>query len=277
MTSMIFDRARIATNLARRPAGRDDFVTLLVLDDLAERLSTLKRDFARALAIGPAADLLPTHGMSADGAFRFEHALSLPARPDGALDIAGEDYQLIVSILDLQALDDVPGYLAQLARKLAPDGLLMAVALGGDSLRELRDAFLAADLEVNGGAYARVAPFIAVREAGGLLQRAGLALPVADIETRTVRYADTLALMRELKALGAANPLHDRARRPATRSLVLAAEAAYRQNHADADGRLRATLELLWLSGWAPHESQQQPLKPGSAKISLTRALDAEG
>lgn len=274
---MIFDRARIAGNLARRPADRDDFVTRLVLDDLAERLSTLKRNFTRALAIGPSADLLPTDGVSANGPFRFEQALSLPIGPDGALGIAGSDYQLIVSILDLQALDDVPGYLAQLARRLAPDGLVMAVALGGDSLRELRDAFLTADLEVNGGAYARVAPFIAVREAGGLLQRAGLALPVADIETLTVRYPDTLALMRELKALGAANPLSDRARRPATRRLVLAAEAAYRRNHADIDGKLRATLDLLWLSGWAPHESQQKPLKPGSARISLAQALNPKG
>jgi SAM-dependent methyltransferase len=276
MTPQIFDRAQIARNLARRPAGRDDFVTRLIHDDLADRLSTLKRDFSRALAVGPALDLLPTLGASASGPFRYDHALSVPLGPEGALDIEGQDYQLIVSILDLQTVDDVPGYLSQLARRLAPDGLLMAVALGGESLTELRQAFFAADTEILGGAYARVAPFIAVREAGALLQRAGLALPVADIETLTVRYADSLSLMRELQALGASNPLADRPKTPASRRLILAVEAAYRQAASDEDGRLRATLELLWLSGWSPHDSQQKPLRPGSAKTRLADALGSK-
>src|SRR5690606_17048372 len=156
-----------------------------------------------------------------------------------------------------------------LRRQLRPDGLLMAAFIGGESLSELREAFLAADSLVSGGASARVAPMAQVRDAGALLQRAGFALPVADVETHTVRYANAFALMAELKALGAANPLADRPRRFATRTLLAAAATAYQEAAGDADGRVRATLEVIWLAGWVPHESQQKPLRPGSAKISL--------
>ena len=167
----------------------------------------------------------------------------------------------------------MPGYLARLRAKLAPDGLLMIAALGGETLTELREAFLAADAEIFGGASARVAPMIQVRDAGALLQRAGLALPVADVETHVVRYSSPFALMAELKALGASNPLVDRSKRFATPGLLAAAAASYAERDGDPDGRIRATLEVIWLSGWAPHESQQQPLKPGSAKTRLGDAL----
>lgn len=273
MTPHLFDRQRIAHNLARRPEQRDDFVRALIHADLAERLSALNRAVERALAIGPAADLLPEHGASAKSRFDFIPALSLPEPVDNALVLPEGQFDLIVSILDLQAVDDVPGYLSQLARRLVPDGVLMAVALGGDTLGELRTAFLTADAELSGGAFSRVAPFIAVREAGGLLQRAGLALPVADLETHVVRYSDIVSLMREIKALGGSNPLSDRPSRLATPRLLLAAQAAYRDIAGDADGRIRATLDLIWLSGWAPHESQQKPLRPGSAKVSMADML----
>ena len=252
-----FDRDLVARRLARRPGG-EDFVTRLVLDDLEERLQIVTRSFERALIMAPDAALLPERGNSGNGSFAFERRTG---------------YDLIVSLFDLQLINDVPGFLARVRAHLLPDGLFLAAALGGDSLTELRQAFLAADAEVSGGAYARVAPLIPLRDAGGLLQRAGFALPVADVETHVVRYASPLALMQELKALGAQNPLADRPAQLATPRLLAAAAAHYAEIAADPDGRVRATLEIVWMSGWAPHESQQQPLQPGSARVSLSKVL----
>jgi SAM-dependent methyltransferase len=269
-TPAIFDRALIARNLARRPA-LGDFVTALVLDDLADRLGTMIRDFSRAAIIGPDVDLLPATGSSANAAIAFERYAAFAGADD--VPEMGEGYDLIVSLLHLQAVNDVPGYLARLRAKLRPDGHLMVAALGGESLTELREAFLSADALVFGGASARVAPMLQVRDAGGLLQRAGLALPVADVETHIVRYSTPFALMTELKALGCANPLVDRPRRFATPALLTAAANAYAVRDGDPDGRVRATLEIVWMSGWAPHESQQKPLKPGSATSRLGDVL----
>lgn len=267
----IFDTAQIARNLARRPQG-GDFVTDLVLADLEDRLGTLIREFPRAAIIGPDIERLPRTGATASHSFAYERHAAF-AGDDDVPALQGDAYNLIVSLLHLQAVNDVPGYLARLRARLAPDGLLMVAALGGQTLTELREAFLAADALVLGGASARVAPMIQVRDGGALLQRAGLALPVADVETHVVRYPQPFALMAELKALGASNPLVDRPRRPATRSLLAAAATAYAERDADADGRVRATLEIIWLSGWAPHESQQKPLKPGSATTRLGDVL----
>ena len=170
-------------------------------------------------------------------------------------------------------INDVPGFLSRLRAHLRPDGLLIAAGLGGDTLTELRQAFLEADAAISGGAFARVAPFIQLADAGGLLQRAGLALPVTDLEAYPVRYADALRLMRELKALGAQNPLAEQPDRLATRTLLARAISAYQAIAGDPDGRVRATLEIIWLLGWAPHESQQQPLKRGSATVRLKDVL----
>jgi hypothetical protein len=267
----IFDTALIARHLARRQQA-GDFVTDLVLADLEDRLGALIREFPRAAIIGPDIDRLPTSGQTASARFAFERHAAFTG-PDDVPELAGENYNLIVSILHLQAVNDVPGYLARLRARLAPDGLLMIAALGGETLTELREAFLAADALVFGGASARVAPMIQVRDAGALLQRAGLALPVADVETHIVRYSTPFALMAEIKALGAANPLVDRPRRLASPALLAAAANAYAVRDGDPDGRIRATLEIIWLSGWVPHESQQKPLKPGSATSRLGDVL----
>jgi len=279
MPPKVFDRALIARHLQRRPAARDDFVMRLVLADLDERLGTVTRDFEQALIMAPDASGLPTAGRSANGPFRFARVssvLDVPGVPmvdPEALDLPERNYDLIVSLFDLDVVDDVPGFLARARAHLRGDGLFIAAAIGGESLTELREAFLAADAEVGGGAYLRVAPFIPLSEAAGLLQRAGLALPVSDVETHTVRYDNALGLMRELKALGASNPLADRPQKPATLRLLSAVNDAYAALARDPDGRVRATLEIIWMSGWAPHESQQKPLKPGSAEISLTKVL----
>jgi len=266
----LFDDMQIARNLARRQSS-ENFVRDLVLEDLADRLGAYRRDFTRAVLIGPDAETLPETLFTANGpvaAQRVEafSGAEFPDLPDGEQD-------LIVSLLHLQAVNDVPGHLARLRRVLKPDGLLLAAFVGGESLSELREAFLAADLQVTGGASARVAPMAQVRDAGALLQRAGFALPVADVETHRVRYATPFALMAELKALGASNPLADRPRRLATRSLLSAAATAYAERDADPDGRVRATLEIIWLAGWVPHESQQKPLRPGSATVSMKDVL----
>ncbi|MFK4812041.1 SAM-dependent methyltransferase [Devosia sp. ZW T5_3] len=268
----IFDTALIAAHLARRPPGANNFIMDLVLGDLEDRLGTLIRDFPRALIIGPDIDVLPTTGQSASASFTYQR-LAAFAGSDDLTDLPEGPFDLIVSLLHLQAVNDVPGYIARLRAILAPDGLLTIAALGGDTLTELREAFLAADSLVTGGASARVAPMIQVRDAGGLLQRAGLALPVADVETHIVRYANPFALMTELKSLGAANPLADRPRRLATPTLLAAAASAYAERDADPDGRIRSTLDIIWLSGWAPHENQQKPLKPGSATSRLGDVL----
>lgn len=279
MPPKVFDRALIARHLARRQPGHDDFVTRLALIDLEERLLAVTRRFERALIMAPDATPLPASGVSGKGAFGFTRAATVLPSPGAllldpeALSLPYEDYDLIVSIFDIEVVNDVPGFLARIRAHLRPDGLLLAAVIGGLTLTELRQAFLEADAEINGGAFARIAPFIQLGDAGGLLQRAGLRLPVTDVETHTVRYGSPLALMAELKALGASNPLADRPSRPATRTLLAAASAAYEAIASDSDGRVRATLEIVWLSGWAAHESQQTPLKPGSAQINLGQVL----
>ncbi|MEO6015126.1 MAG: SAM-dependent methyltransferase [Devosia sp.] len=275
----VFDRPLIARHLARRPPDRDDFVTKLVLADLAERLGTVTREFKQAIILSPDASVLPLGGHSASGPLRFQRASTIvpvagvPLVDPEALDLPARGYDLIVSIFDLDVVDDVPGFLARARAHLRGDGLFLAAAIGGDSFTELREAFLTADADVSGGAFLRVAPFIPLSEAAGLLQRAGLALPVSDVETHTVRYQTPLSLMRELKMLGASNPLADRPHKMATMKLIRAASTAYENLASDLDGRVRATLEIVWMSGWAPHDSQQKPLKPGSAQISLASVL----
>ncbi len=262
----LFDRALIARRRARAAQG-PDFVTELVLADLGERIGTINRRFEKAALIGPGiADADPVFG-TVDS---LEIVPTLAGASDDMPALAGSDYDLIVSVLDLQVVNDVPGTLTRLRRLLRPDGFFVAAVLGGRSLAELRSAWIAADSEFAGGAFVRVAPFMDVRDAGSLLQRAGFALPVSDTDTHSVRYADALKLMGELKSLGAGNPMMEKPVRPVTKSQMMAAVAAY---PVDEDGRITATLEIIWLSGWGPDESQQKPLRPGSAEMSLADAL----
>lgn len=180
---------------------------------------------------------------------------------------------LIVSTLNLQMLDDLPGTLIQIKRALKPDGLFLGLLLGTDTLAELRDCLMRAEMEVSDGVSPRVIPFADTRDLGGLLQRAGFALPVADIDPLTVRYDTMFDLIRDLRAMGATNPLHERLKTPTSKKLFMRAAEIYAEDYSDPDGRIRATFTFASLSGWAPHESQQKPLKPGSAKQSLAEAL----
>lgn len=271
-----FDHDLIARRLARRKPEAEDFVTRLVLDDLEDRLLIVSRTFRQAAILSPDARQMPLRGNSAEGSFEFERistVLDAGVDPEALSLPRGGGYDLIVSIFDLQVVNDVVGFLSRIRAHLAPDGLFIAAAIGGDSLFELRNAFLTADSTHSGGAFARVAPFMPLADAGGLLQRAGLALPVTDIETHTVRYANPFALMQEIRALGASNPLADRPGKPMTPRLLAEAAAVYASEFSDPDGRIRATLEIIWMSGWAPHENQQKPLKPGSAQVNLKDVL----
>jgi SAM-dependent methyltransferase len=193
-----------------------------------------------------------------------------------ALPFADGSLDLVTSALSLQFVNDLPGTLIQIRRALKADGLLLAALVGGDTLIELREAFAAAETEIESGVSPRVAPFADVRAIGALLQRAGFALPVVDSDRLTVRYPTVFALMRDLRGMGATNILSERRRAPLNRATLRRMAEIYAQRFADGDGRLRATFEVVWLSGWVPHDSQQKPLKPGSATQRLADALGSK-
>ena len=212
---------------------------------------------------------------SAGGECSIHHAarVTFIVADEEALPFAPESLDLAGSGLALHLVNDLPGALIQIRRALKPDGLFLAALLGGETLKELREAWLIAEDEVSGGASPRVAPFADVRDLGGLLQRAGFALPVADTDVVRVTYASPLDLMREIKAMGASNVLSARRRVPVTRKLLFRAAEVYSERFALADGRVSATFEIITLTAWVPHESQQKPLQPGSAKSRLADAL----
>ena len=279
----LFNRNRIQKRLKRRGEANDKFIADLVLDDLRVRLETITRKFEKALIIAPSNEYLLEGAKSATDPIKFERATTLLSTNNidqldvEAFEKGDKDYDLIVSIMDLQVTNDVPGFLHRIRQHLKPDGLFLCGALGGESLKELRASWLKADDEVSGGAFARVAPFIDIRDAGALLQRAGFALPVADLEHHIVRYQHPLALMAELRAFGANNPMIETPHKATTRKLLGNAISNYQNDFADQDGRIKATLEFIWLSAWAPHENQQKPLAPGSAKVSLKDILEKKG
>jgi SAM-dependent methyltransferase len=190
-----------------------------------------------------------------------------------ALPFLDASLDLVVSALALQFVNDLPGALVQIRRALKGDGLFLAALLGGETLTELRQSFAAAESEMEGGVSPRVAPFADIREMGALLQRAGFALPVTDVERLTVRYPSPFMLMGELRRMGGTNILVERRRTPLRRATLSRMAEIYAQRFSDSDGKVRATFEVLWLSGWAPHESQQKPLRPGSAQARLADAL----
>jgi SAM-dependent methyltransferase len=278
-TPVVFDRPLVRRRLERALRdGYADFLLARVVEDLEERLATVLRPFPLALDVGTptpaAADILRRSGR-ADAVLR----VSPVAEPGGVLGdeerlpFAGQKFDLAVSCLALQSVNDLPGAMIQIRRALKPDGLFIGALLGGSTLSELRQAFTQAESELEGGVSPRVAPFVDVRDLGGLLQRAGFALPVTDSEVIRVRYGDPFRLMRDLRQMGLANALNDRRKTPLRRATLLRAAEIYAERFADPDGRMPATFEVLWLSGWAPHESQQKPLRPGSAKMRLADAL----
>ena len=265
---VIFDRRLLRTRLARAAAiGPATFLLDRVADDIAERLSAVLRIFDIAVDLGT-----PTDAVRRAIAGRVGTVAAVVADEE-ALPFRDASLDLVVSALTLQHVNDLPGTLIQIRRALKPDGLFLAAMIGGESLAELRTAFAEAEAEVEGGVSPRVAPFADLRDLGALLQRAGFALPVTDVDRITVRYASPLALMHDLRRMGAGNALTERRRTPLRRATLRRLIEIYAARFADPDGRIRATFEIVWLSGWAPHQSQQQPLAPGSAKTRLADAL----
>jgi SAM-dependent methyltransferase len=283
----LFDRSLIEARRRRaRRLGPATFLIDRVAEDFADRLAAVLRRFDRAVDLGT-----PTGAVRAvlagNGAISTmiavartfdeagEEALQVVADVE-ALPFASGALDLVVSAFVLQAVNDLPGVLIQIRRALKPDGLFLAALLGGDTLCELRDSFAVAESELTGGASPRVAPFPDVRDMGALLQRAGFALPVTDVDRVVVRYASPLALMADLRRMGATNPLVERRRLPLRRAVLARMMEVYADRFADSDGRIRASFDIIWLSGWVPHEGQQQPLRPGSAKARLADALGTQ-
>ncbi len=265
---VIFDRRLLRARLARAAAiGPATFLLDSVADDIAERLSAVLRTFDIAVDLGT-----PTGAVRRAIAERVGTVAAVVADEE-ALPFRDASLDLVVSALTLQHVNDLPGTLIQIRRALKPDGLFLAAMVGGESLAELRAAFAEAEAEVEGGVSPRVAPFADLRDLGALLQRAGFALPVTDVDRITVRYASPLALMHDLRRMGAGNALTERRRTPLRRATLRRLLEIYAERFADPDGRIRATFEIVWLSGWAPHQSQQQPQPPGSAKTRLADAL----
>jgi SAM-dependent methyltransferase len=272
----IFDRALLRRRLSRAMAkGATDFLMARAADDLLDRLLTVKREFPRSLDLGSPTEHF-SQAVAASGRARPLRASSHGGDvviDEEAPPFAAGSFDLIVSGMALQWVNDLPGVLTQTRRMLAPDGLFLACLVGGASLAELRSALAQAEEEISGGASPRVSPFVDVRDMGALLQRAGFALPVADVDSVTLRHDSMFALMDDLRAMGAANVLAKRARKPLRRDIIARAAQIYAERFSDPDGRVRATFEIVWASGWAPHESQQKPAQRGSATMRLEDAM----
>lgn len=281
----LFDQAFLSLQRRRahaRATEGADFLLRHVAEDLAERLATVSRRFPVAVELhghtGIVGERLMAGG-SIDRLIRVETDAGLIGVSDGkvasleTVPLEPETADLIVSPLALHLTQDTPGVLIQINRALKPDGLFLGAMPGAGTLGELRESLIAAESELSGGAAPRVIPFPDIRDAGALMQRAGFALPVTDVDTLTVRYSDMFGLMRDLRAMGMANPLSGRSRRPASRALFLRAAELYAERFSDPDGRIRATFRIIHMSGWRPHESQQKPARRGSATVSLADVL----
>lgn len=283
----VFDRALVRRRRDRAVPNFSDHSFLFdeVAERLADRLEDVVRPFPLALDVGChdgamgrvlagrkgierliACDLAPGFARAARGLAADEEFL--PFAPDS--------FDLVVSNLSLHWVNDLPGALLQMRQILKPDGFFCGAMLGGDTLIELRRCLYEAEMAVSGGVSPRVSPFAEIKDAGGLLQRAGFALPVVDSDTLTVTYSDAFALMRELRGMAESNAVLARRKVPATRGLLFDAARRYAELYAEPDGRIPVTFQILYLAGWSPHDSQQQPLKPGSGEIPLGQALKNE-
>lgn len=283
---LVFDRATLRQRRERaaRTWDRHAFLKREIAERLADRLSDIRRTFPLALDLGCHGDevaaALVGHGL-VDHLIRADLGRGFARRARGPAVVADEEFlpfaasrfDLVLSAMDLHWVNDLPGTLIQIARVLRPDGLFLGAMLGGATLWQLRQALAAAESEIDGGLSPRVSPFADLRDAAGLLQRAGFALPVADSETIDVEYENAFALMRDLSAMGESNLVVGRRRSITRRATLLRAAELYAERFGQPSGRVAASFEVLYLHGWAPHESQPRALKPGSAAQRLADAL----
>ncbi|WP_119461307.1 methyltransferase domain-containing protein [Rhodospirillaceae bacterium SYSU D60014] len=288
----LFDRRLVRRHRDRAAADLDshDFLLRETAERLTDRLDDVTRKFPRALDLGchggELADAIGTRGgirelvqcdlspIMARRAADRRGGVPTAVVDEEFLPFAPASFDLVLSNLSLHWVNDLPGCLRQIRQILKPDGLFLGTMLGGATLAELRTALLEAELAETGGASPRISPFADLSDAGGLLQRAGFALPVIDTDVLTVTYPDPFRLMRDLRGMGETNAVRERSRHPTRRATLFRAAATYQERHADDDGRLPATFQIVYLTGWAPHESQQTALRPGSAQSRLADALD---
>ncbi len=284
-----FDRNLIARRRSRAARGFEqaDFLVRRAAEEIGGRLHTTNRSFKRALDLGCHTGLLARDILSPCG---IPSVISADLSPDMVAKapaprlVANEEFlpikaaslDLVASALSLHWVNDLPGALLQIRQALKPDGLFIGALFGGETLHELRDVLMLAETECDGGVSPRVSPFADVRDLGGLLQRGGFALPVVDADQIVVRYDTLFNLMSDLRAMGETNAIADRRRVPLKRITLMRAAEIYQEKYADPDGRIRATFEILYATGWAPHESQQKPLRPGTAAMRLADALKTE-
>lgn len=282
----VFDRRLVRLRRERAAANwtAHDFLFREVAERLAERLDDVRRRFPLALELGRRGEALTAALQTRAGIETIVHAGLSPSavRDAGGLAVAADEealpfrdgaFDLVISSLALHWVNDLPGALAQVRRALKPDGLFLAALFGGGTLAELRDALMDAEMAEEGGVSPRVSPFADVRDMGALLQRAGFALPVVDVDAITVTFPDALALMKDLRGMGETNAVKARRNGFLRRATLGRAVEAYRDRHGDADGRIPATFRVIFVTAWAPASSQPKPLRPGSAKTRLADAL----
>ena len=282
-SNQIFDRQLVRARRRRYGPDAPSFLSDFAVQELTGRLAEVNRSFEKICALNAVPGL--AHALKSAGhtgsIVTMDSAHGL-LRPEDELSFVGDEEFLplkpqslpcILSILSLQLVNDLPGCLIQIRRSLREDGLFLGALMGAGSFGELRQVFIQAEAELSAGVAPRVAPLPDVRDLGSLLQRAGFALPVVDSDKITVRYSDFTSLMKDIRSLGWANPLTQRTRNFLRRDVLLRAGELYHDQFADPDGRIRSTFEVVWLTGWSPHESQQKPLPPGSAKHRLADAL----
>ncbi|NIA71860.1 methyltransferase domain-containing protein [Pelagibius litoralis] len=292
----VFDRQSLRLHRDRAAEGiaQHDFLFREVGERLLERLDDIRRVFPRALDLGchngivaeilsqrrvqggAVGDLIQADLSPAMARLAAAKGHAALAADEEALPFAAGSLDLVLSVLSLHWVNDLPGCLLQIGQALKHDGLLLAAMIGGNSLPELRAALMQAEIEMEGGASPRVSPFADLRDMGALLQRAGFALPVADVDSITVTYPSALALMQDLRGMGETNADRNRRRAVTRRDTLLRAAALYGERHGDAEGRIPASFEIIYLTGWRPHTSQPKALRPGSAAARLAEALDSQ-
>lgn len=289
----VFDRGlvRDRRDRATQTLSKADFLLRESADRLADRLLDVVRTFPLALDLGCHTGQMASPIQSSEkvgtllqadispamtGAARTAHAQPSFCADEEFLPIKDESLDLILSNLSLHWVNDLPGALAQIRRSLKPDGLFLAATFGGETLKELRASLMEAEADTAGGVAPRVSPFVDVREAGNLLSRAGFALPVVDAENIEVTYENIFKLMADLRAMAETNAVLERSKTPVRRATFMRAAEIYREKFSDHRGRIVASFQIVTLTAWAPHASQQQPLRPGSAKAKLADALSTD-
>jgi SAM-dependent methyltransferase len=285
---LVFDRRSVRLHRERAAASlpKHDFLLREIAERLVDRLGDIRRKFPIALDLGcrhgVLAGDLAVRGVQTlihcDLSYRMVRCATGPClvADEEALPFAPSSFDMVISLLNLHWVNDLPGALLQVRRALKPDGLFLAAMFGGETLKELRRSLAEAEIAEEGGLSPRVSPFADVRDVGNLLQRAGFALPVADIETVTVSYADPFALLADLRGMGETNAVLERRKTASRRAILFEGIERYRQHYGNAEGRVPATFQVVFLTAWAPDASQPRPLRPGSAVSRLVEALGTE-